>query len=309
VALSPSRLRLLEVFARVGTVRAVADELRLSPSTVSQQLGVLEAETAVTLFERSGRMLTLTPAGRSLAARAGELRDHLESIEAELGELRTGPAGRLRIGGFASSVASLLVPAVHRLAREHPRIEVELLEVEPRDSTAALHRGDCDVIVTVDERDGTLLAPTLAVRALRTDPLLVVLAAAHPLAQAPGQPPGRAPGQPPGSIPVDVRELAGERWALDLPHTYLGELVPRHCREAGFEPRVAGRFSSYGVLLDHVAAGLSVGVLPALAVPPRPGIVARAVAGLEPRRIVAAVRTGTAGRLAIRAALDALAHP
>src|SRR5690349_2603725 len=97
MTLNPWRLRLLDVFERVGTVRAVAAELMLSPSTVSQQFAVLEAETGAQLFERAGRTLTLTPTGATLVERARELRDHMDSIEAELAEVTTEPAGQLRV--------------------------------------------------------------------------------------------------------------------------------------------------------------------------------------------------------------------
>ncbi|MEU0484537.1 LysR substrate-binding domain-containing protein [Streptosporangium sp. NPDC006013] len=291
MTLNPWRLRLLDVFERVGTVRAVAAELMLSPSTVSQQFTVLEAETGVQLFERAGRTLTLTPTGATLVERARELRDHMDSIEAELAEVTTEPAGQLRVGGFASSIAPILIEAVTAVARTHPRLRLELLEIEPRESMVALHQGRCDLVVTVDEADGSLLSPIITVIPLATDPLLLVAPAAHAVGEL---------------DVVSLTDLAAERWALDHSGTYLGELVPRHCRLAGFEPIVAGRFSSYGVLLSHVAAGLSVAVLPELAVEPRAGVVARPIIGLSDRRIVAAVRSGSARRPAITTVIEAL---
>lgn len=291
MALNPWRLRLLDVFERVGTVRGVATELLLSPSTVSQQFAVLEAETGVQVFERAGRTLRLTPAGRMLVDRARDLRDHLDSIEAELLDAANGVAGVLRVGGFASSVTPILIEVVRALQPVHPRLTIELAEIEPRASTTALHQGLCDIIVTVDEHDGALLTPAIAVVPLATDPLIVVLPEGHPAASL---------------DVVPLADLARDRWALDVAGTYLGELVPRHCRLAGFEPIVAGRFSSYGVLLDHVAAGLSVAVLPELAVDPRPGLVRRPTVGLTDRRIVAAARRANMGRPAVAAVMDAL---
>ena len=285
------RLRLLDVFARARTVRATAAELMLSPSAVSQQLALLEAETGAVLFERAGRRMTLTATGDLLAERARALLDHADSVDAELADLATGPAGRLRIAGFASSVASILMPAARGLARSSPRLDLELVEIEPRDSTTALLQGRVDLAVTVDEGDGTLLAPTITVLPLATDPLLAVLPAGHALAFA---------------AEVSLGDLAAEPWALDHVGTYLGELVPRECRLVGFEPQVVGRFSSYGVLLAHVASGRSVAVLPALAVDPAADVVARPVAELADRRIVIAVRTGAARRSAISAVVDAL---
>ncbi len=291
MTLNPWRLHLLDVFARVGTVRATATELLLSPSTVSQQLAALETETGATLFERAGRTLTLTPAGDLLVERARELRDHMDAIEAELSDLTTEPTGTLRVGGFASSVGPILGRAVGMLEAEHPHLQLELLEIEPREATTALHQGRCDVVVTVDESDGSLLTPSLTIVPLATDPLMVVLAAGHPLATR---------------TTVTLADLATERWALDLPGTYLGELVPRECRLAGFEPAVSGRLSSYGVMLGHVADTSSVAVLPELATRDAVGVVARPLAGLAQRRIVAAVRTGGARRLAVIEVIEAL---
>lgn len=291
MALNLWRLRLLDVFERVGTVRGVAAELLMSPSTVSQQLALLEAEAGAQLFERTGRHLRLTPTGRLLVERARDVRDHLDSIEAELLDVTRGAAGHLRVGGFASSVQPILIETVRRLQRTHPQLVLETREVEPHESTTALHQGVCDVVVTVDEHDGSLLAPTLAVVPLATDPLLVVVPEDHRVA---------------GHDVVPLAELVDERWALDLPGTYLGELVPRQCRLEGFEPRVAGRFSSYDVLLAHVAAGLSVAVLPALAAPPRPGVALRPTVGLADRTIVAAVRRANASRPAVVTVIETL---
>jgi DNA-binding transcriptional LysR family regulator len=142
---------------------------------------------------------------------------------------------------------------------------VETQEIEPRESTTALDRGICDIVLTVDENDGSLLLPSLTVVPLATDPLLVVMPEGHLLAAL---------------DTVPLAKLADERWALDLPGTWTGELVIRQCRLDGFEPMVAGRFSSHVVLLAHVAAGLSVGVLPGLAATLRPGVVVDPPSGL-----------------------------
>lgn len=298
VPLNPWRLRLLDVFERVGTVRGVAAEMLLSPSTVSQQFAVLERETGSRLFERAGRNLRLTPTGLLLVDRARDLREHMDAIEAELADVTSGGTGHLRVGGFASSVEPLLIPAVRELQRTRPGLTVEVQEIEPRASTTALHQGVCDVVVTVEEDDGSLLAPGVAVLPLTTDPLQVVVPEGHPVADL-------------STVPLAA--LAQERWALDLPGTYLGELVPRRCRAEGFEPVVVGRFSSYSVLLAHVAAGLSVAVLPELATTAHPGLIRRPALGLTDRKIVAAVRGVNVGRPAVAALVQALrqvaAHP
>jgi len=92
------KLRLLRELAHRGTIAAVAEALSYSPSAVSQQLTALERETGVPLLERTGRRVTLTPAGLGLV-------EHTESILATLHEAAAGLAststtltGTLRIG-------------------------------------------------------------------------------------------------------------------------------------------------------------------------------------------------------------------
>jgi DNA-binding transcriptional LysR family regulator len=66
------RLRLLDEFARRGTVAAVAEALSYSPSSVSVQLAELEREAGTRLLRRVGRNLELTAAGARLAEHAAQ---------------------------------------------------------------------------------------------------------------------------------------------------------------------------------------------------------------------------------------------
>ncbi|MFH6691437.1 LysR substrate-binding domain-containing protein, partial [Cellulosimicrobium funkei] len=77
-------------------------------------------------------------------------------------------------------------------------------------------------------------------------------------------------------------------WAADLPGRYLSTLVESACREAGFEPRVVARLPSYELLLAHVEAGLSVALLPGLAVDPRYAVDARPLRAPRTRPVYAA---------------------
>lgn len=66
------------------------------------------------------------------------------------------------------------------------------------------------------------------------------------------------------------------------------------------------RFNNYMITLPHVAAGLSVALLPSLAVPAESGVVTRPLRPAVPRRIVAAVRRQSAAQAAVRVVLDEL---
>ncbi|MBC3990527.1 LysR family transcriptional regulator [Streptomyces sp. AC563] len=294
--LNPWRLRLLSQLDALGTVRAVAQAANLSPSSVSQQLAVLEAETRTQLIERTGRRVRLTPAGLILARRARAIIDHMGTVEAELRGFGAEPAGLVRLGSFQSAIHTMAVPAVTRLARAHPHLDVELLQLEPHESMPALRGGDADLIITTTDFDELPLGPDLDLVPLATDPILLVVPPGHPATE---------------DEVVDLAAYADEPWSFDMPQSYMANLALRLCRQARFEPRVRCRFGNYLMTLQHVEAGLSIALLPGLAVDhSRYRVATRQLATPVTRTITAAIRRGTPPRPAVRAVLDALRqHP
>ncbi|MEV7232050.1 MULTISPECIES: LysR substrate-binding domain-containing protein [Polymorphospora] len=291
MSLHPWRLRLLADLAALGTIRAVAAHENLSPSAVSQQLAVLERETRTQLLERTGRRVRLTTAGLILARRAREILERMDAAEAELRGLGDEPAGRVTLAVFQSAVHALAVPAVSRIARAHPDVEVVVLELEPHESMPALRRGEVDVIVTTTDFVGTELDPAVDLVPIGEDEIVMVLPAGHPAAVGES---------------VDLSTCADQRWAFDVAGSYMSQLATGLCRAAGFEPRIVCRLNNYLLTLQHVEAGLSVAMLPGLAVDPRFGVVTRPLRGPVTRRITAAVRRPSTAQPAVAVTLDAL---
>lgn len=294
MTLNPWRLRLLCQLDTYGTVRAVAQAADLSASSVSQQLAVLEAETHTQLLERVGRRVRLTPTGVILARRARAILDHMDTVEAELRSLGEQPAGLVRLGAFQSAIHTMAVPAVTRLAGSYPQLAVELLHLEPHESMPALRGGDADVIITTTDFVEQPLGPDIDIVPLTTDMIVLVVPPDHPTA-------GRGPA---GS--ADLAAFADEPWAFDVPHSYMANLATRLCRQAGFEPRVVCRFGNYMTTLQHVEAGLSIALLPSLAVDNRFRVSVRQLAAPVQRSITAVVRRGSPPRAAVNTVLDAL---
>ena len=273
--LSPWRLRLLTHLESLGTIRAVAEALDLSPSSVSQQISVLQRESRAVLLEHQGRRVRLTPAGVRLAGHAREILRRIEAAEADLGERRTEPVGEVRVAAFSSALHALVLPVAAQLQPIHPRLQVCTVELEPHDSLRSLRRGDVDLAVIYDFADGWLPVDDQVRRIpVSSDPVVLVLPAGHPAAT------GAA---------IDFAAMAGERWAMDQPGCYLCDVITRRCRQAGFEPVVAGRYASYALLLEHVRSGLAVTALPALAVTERSDLVVRDLDPALTRTIVAVV--------------------
>jgi DNA-binding transcriptional LysR family regulator len=291
MTLNPWRLRLLSQLDTHGTVRAVAQVANMSASSVSQQLSVLEAETHTQLLERTGRRVRLTPTGLILARRARAILDHMATVEAELRGLGEEPVGLVRLGAFQSAIHSLAVPAVTRLAEGFPHLEVELVELEPHESMAALRGGEMDVIISTTDFVESPLGPDVDIVPLATDLIMLVVPPGHPAL---------------GRGPVDLAAYAEEAWAFDVPQSYMANVATRLCRQAGFEPRVVCRLRSCMMTLQHVEAGLSIALLPSLAVDSRYRVSTRLLAAPVTRTITAAVRRGSPPRAAVTTVLEAL---
>lgn len=289
--LDPWRLHLLHQLHLRGTVRAVAEVCRMSPSSVSAQLATLEREARTQLFERTGRRIALTPMGVMLAVRAEELLDHHAAVESEVANLHAEPTGPVRLAAFASALRAFVIPAAGTIRRDFPGIELEILEAEPHQSLPAVQRGELDLAVSADFGDGEVPVDAALMGLPLFEDEFVLVAAADRTDLGPG---------------LALADLAAERWALEASGTYLADRAERVCRMAGFEPQVTGRFSSYAALLQHVEAGLSVTMLPQLAVADRPGVRAITLADPLRRTVQIVARRAATTRAAVRAVIGVL---
>lgn len=291
------RLRLLRELHRRGTIGAVADALSYSPSTVSQQLTVLEREAGVRLLQPAGRRLRLTDAALVLVEHAETLLAGVERAEADLAAAASAVAGRVAIASFQTGSLQLAIPAMGRVRALHPGLRIELVEMEPEPALEALRSRALDLVIG-DEYAG-LPRPRLAGiarRDLLDEPVLLALPEDDSLAAA--------------SRPVALPQLAGAPWATAHPGGGQ-EIYVRHVCAAygGFEPDIRHRADDGNVLLALVGAGHGVTLLPQLAQAERyAGVAVRPVADADLRRTVfTAVREEAVERPALRVLEEALA--
>jgi DNA-binding transcriptional LysR family regulator len=292
------RLRLLRELHERGTVTAVAEALAYTPSAVSQQLATLEREAGVPLLERQGRRLRLTDAGRVLVEHAAAVIARLELAESDLAAAAgDAVAGRVRVAAFQTAASGLVLPLLGPLRERHPRLRLELLEMEAEEGLELLRRGEVDLVLA-EEYDFAPRArdPRLVFSAICRDPLVLVLPSGHPLVAA-----------DPDAVPIAA--LAGEAWATPRSGTAFEESMVRACRVyGGFEPERNHRSNDLAVLEQLVAAGEAIALLPSLGRPGRvPGVAVRraAEAPLE-RGIFLAVRRASAGRASLGAVAEAV---
>lgn len=178
-----NRLKQLRAFccaAQTGSVSKAAERLYLSQPSVSLQIQALERELKVTLFERRGPRIQLTPDGRNLYELAQPL---VHGIDA-LPETFAAGSGRITSGELAiaageSTLLYLLPDLIKRFADGHPGIRLKLLNVTGRDGLALLRADEADLAVgsMIDAPDDITYHPIFTY-----EPMLIV-PLEHPLAR------------------------------------------------------------------------------------------------------------------------------
>jgi LysR family glycine cleavage system transcriptional activator len=126
-------LRTFEAAARLHSFKQAAQELNVTPATVSNQIRRLERDWNCPLFVRKTRQLVLTDTGRTLARVVGRAFDDIRA-EIESRVTRLKKTVTLAIGPIFAS--RWLIPRLDRLRRQHPSIEL-LLHHGPRIAAAA----------------------------------------------------------------------------------------------------------------------------------------------------------------------------
>ncbi|WP_344822309.1 LysR family transcriptional regulator [Actinocorallia longicatena] len=141
------QLRTFLAVVRERTVTDAANALDLAPSSVSQQIRVLEASLGVSLFARSPGGMTLTDAGRRLLGHAPRLLDDLDRIRRDVSGVRE----RLRFGALETLLATQVPALLARMSSEHPELRIEPAKGASRaDLLDDLVAGDLDAVLVLD---------------------------------------------------------------------------------------------------------------------------------------------------------------
>lgn len=177
---SLNALRTFEAAARLQSVSSAAAELHVTHGAVSRQLRLLEEELGLDLFERDGRGIRPTAAGRHLQQAAGEAFERIRGAVAQLRQPARNEA--LVLGCPGSLLARWMIPRLPALQRDLPGLTLHL-SAQEGDSRASLDGVDAALLIDqgpwpagwqVDalgtEQIGPVMAPALAATLPGDDP-------------------------------------------------------------------------------------------------------------------------------------------
>jgi len=306
------RLTLLREVHRRGTLHAVARALSFSPSTISQQLSLLEREAGVPLLERSGRRVQLTPEGLLLVQGADRLLDEMEQLESHLAAAvataqRTHEApgthdgttgadspsqltATVRLAVFQSAALGIVPWALTLLANEHPKLRVEITQREPESALDEVWAREFDLVIAEQYPDHA--APVRA-----------------ELDRVPLHRDALRLGVKTGSPVRSLAEAATAAWVMEPRGTASRHWAEQQCRLAGFEPDVRFETADLQAHVRLIEAGHAVALLPDLLwMGSSPTVTLIDLPDSPERTVFTAARRSTASRPAIIAVRAVLAR-
>lgn len=121
-----SDLSFFVLLARVGNLSAAAQQLGVTPPTVSKRLAALERRLGVRLLHRTTRRVSLSAEGEAYLAEGSRLLGELQVLEQTVAGSRATPRGLLRVHGTLGFGRRHLAPALSAFARENAEVEVQL---------------------------------------------------------------------------------------------------------------------------------------------------------------------------------------
>lgn len=177
------RMRQVALLLAIGehhTLRAAAAQLGLTQPAATKMLQELESALGHPLFDRVGRGLQLTAAGRCVLAYFEGLQGHFDALTRELGALEQGSAGKLCIGSIMAASPAVLTQALIRLKVLYPLLTIEITVDTSDRLTEALRRGELDVVIG---RVPDAHADAFSFTPIAEEALSIVASPQHPLAK------------------------------------------------------------------------------------------------------------------------------
>jgi DNA-binding transcriptional LysR family regulator len=283
------RLRVLRAVVADGSIHGAAASLGYTPSAISQHVSALQKETGLRLVERSGRGIEPTAAGRAVAAEAARIFERLADLESLVANLRAGRVGALSVSYFASAGAVWIPPVVAAIAREFPRLRLDLRLIE----LLGADSGPPDVEIAVDGAAPSEIAG-YRVHPLLTEPYLAVVPVTSALARR---------------AQLDLAELRDENWVdNDVARGPCRQALLDACSTAGFSPPFHIETQDYPTAIRFVAEGMGITVIPRLGLGALPdSTVAVPLVNPTPRRSISVrVREAAAEHPAVVRMLELL---
>ncbi|RMG50293.1 MAG: LysR family transcriptional regulator [Gammaproteobacteria bacterium] len=237
-------LRAFVEVADLGSFSRAAERLHLTQPAVSKRIAALEEALDVQLFDRVGRGITLTEAGRTLLEGARRILASVEDTRTRIDNLSGEVAGRLRLATSHHIGLHRLPEPLRTFTRRWPKVELDIEFMDSEEACREVARGTREMaIVTLPARPDE----ALNTETIWPDPLVPVAAPDHPLTRA---------------CRLDLPSLAEHAAILPGTGTFTRGIIDDAFGRAGIRPRVMMETNYLETIRMMVSIGLGWSVLP-----------------------------------------------
>lgn len=241
------QLRYVCAVADTGNFSRAAERCQVAQPSLSQQALKLEEELRAKLFDRLGRSVRVTEAGRAFIPRARAILEHLDAARASVAANNADLRGSVAVG-VIPTVAPYLMPAyAAAFAKKYPDAKLRIVE----DTTSALVAGLRDLSIDVAILALPLRHKDLKLFSIRTEPLFAVLKRNHRLAPAKS---------------LSLKDLRGESFVMLRDGHCFRDLSMAACTHARITPNIAFESGQFSSVLGMVAAGVGISLIPEMAI-------------------------------------------
>ncbi|WP_458120958.1 cidABC operon transcriptional activator CidR [Paenibacillus sp. Z6-24] len=229
--------------ARLGSFTRAAEALFITQPTISKTIRSLEEELGAPLFNRVGRSVELTDAGKVIEQQAQNIVKSFQSLSSQLDDLRNLKSGHLRIG-LPPMIGSRFFPQIiGRFHQMYPNVTIQLFEDGGKKVESDVVNGSLDIGVTVLPVTENILEYF----SFTEEKLNLIVPNNHRLA---------------GATEVQMSELAEDFFIIFREDFTLHGRIIEACIRVGFQPRIIYESSQWDLISEMVGAGLGVALLP-----------------------------------------------
>ncbi len=230
--------------AELGSFSEAAERLHLTQPAVSKRIASLEQQLNVRLFDRLGREVSLTEAGRALLPRAYQILNVLDDTRRALTNLNGEISGRLTLATSHHIGLHRLPPLLRAFTRAHPQVALDIQFLDSEVAYEEVLHGRAELAVITLAPETRELVHAVAVW---DDPLDFVAAPEHPLAR---------------SQAISLADVAHHPAVFPGGNTFTHHIVRRLFEAQGLTPNIAMSTNYLETIKMMVSIGLAWSVLP-----------------------------------------------
>lgn len=239
-----SQLRALLHVAEFGSLVKAASRMNTVQPAVSRQIRTLEEELGTQLFDRHGRGMVPTEAGRKAINGALRIMAELEQMKSDVADEQLTLRGRVTVGMLPVLTDLLAVPLIQALRRQHPGLQLELMSGFTGHLRDWMQRGEADMTLSYEHRRGRLpnVRPLLREKLFLVGPSAASLSLKRPV---------------PFSVLGEGIELV-----LPLGHHLLSQMIAAAAAKTGVRLHTSVKVDSLSAIRQLIQSGIGWTILP-----------------------------------------------